>query len=41
MNIGEEQDPIEVPLPTVPEELPEHTEEPASPQQVEPAPAGS
>lgn len=41
MNIGEEQDPIEVPLPTVPEELPEETQEPTAPQPVEPAPAGS
>jgi len=39
MNIGEEEEPIEVPLPVVPEELPEHEDWPAlAPSQ--PVPAG-
>ena len=41
MNIGEEQDPIELPLPVMPDEVPQHEEQPAPAPVVELVPAGS
>jgi hypothetical protein len=39
MNIGEQEEPIEVPLPVVPDELPEHEAWPENAPS-EPVPAG-